>query len=152
MIIWSEGNLFLAPANICVVTTNCVGVAGKGVALEAKQRFPEWYYRYRKAYSLGRLKPGQLVWHTMPQDSYFNFMISFNTKDHWRDPSKLEWIESGLQQLVSLITETDEPAWSVAMTLPGAGNGGLNPYVVQKLVIKYLNPIINQIYVYGAPR
>ncbi len=37
------GNLFDSEAQTLVNTVNCVGVMGKGIALEFKKRFPDMY-------------------------------------------------------------------------------------------------------------
>jgi len=52
------------------------------------------------------------------------WIINFPTKKHWRNPSKLEWITSGLIDLKRVIIEKN--IHSIALPPLGCGNGGLN--------------------------
>ena len=48
------GNLFDSDAQTLVNTVNCVGVMGKGIALEFKKRFPEMFQDYAPRCSAAR--------------------------------------------------------------------------------------------------
>jgi O-acetyl-ADP-ribose deacetylase (regulator of RNase III) len=61
------------------------------------------------------------------------FIINFPTKNHWREPSKIEYIESGLQSLVEAVEQYEIN--SIAMPAIGCGLGGLD-YVEVKLLIE----------------
>ena len=58
------------------------------------------------------------------------WVINFPTKKHWRNPSKLEWIQDGLRDLVRVVTEKRIP--SVALPPFGCGSGGLDWAVVKR--------------------
>lgn len=52
------------------------------------------------------------------------FIINFPTKNHWREQSKIEYIESGLQSLVEAIEHYKIK--SIAIPALGCGLGGLD--------------------------
>ncbi len=56
-----SGNLLEAEVEALVNTVNCVGVMGKGLALQFKQAFPENFQEYRRACQSGEVKPGQML-------------------------------------------------------------------------------------------
>jgi O-acetyl-ADP-ribose deacetylase (regulator of RNase III) len=58
MIEFQRGNLLEAKAEALVNTVNCVGVMGKGIALQFKQAFPENFKQYKKACDAGDVQPG----------------------------------------------------------------------------------------------
>ena len=45
---YPSGNIFDSSSQTIVNTVNCVGVMGKGIALEYKIRYPEMYESYKK--------------------------------------------------------------------------------------------------------
>lgn len=104
----------------CITTngalrSNGYAVMGKGIALQAKQRYP------RIEASLGRLiqKYGN---HVFKLDKG---LISFPTKHHWKDEtSDIGLIKRSAQELVFLLK--DDPAKRVLLTRPGCGNGNLH--------------------------
>lgn len=130
MVNYVYGDLWNSECHVLVNTVNCVGVMGKGLALGFRERFPEMYEEYRLLCGFGKIRPGRLwVW-----KSPVVWVVNFPTKDHWRDRSQLDWIESGLQQLSKC------PEGPVGMTFPGCGNGGLSKADVRPLIDKYLGP------------
>ncbi|MFC4308258.1 macro domain-containing protein [Steroidobacter flavus] len=143
------GNLFESEAQTLVNTVNCVGVMGKGVALEFKKRFPEMFDDYvarceRKTVQLG--KPYLYA-------DLATRIVNFPTKAHWRSPSKLEDIEQGLNFLVDHIQEWQ--ITSIAMPPLGCGNGGLDWAEVGPLIYRKLGrlPIDVEVYApYGTPK
>ena len=99
------GDILESKAPIIVVPVNCKGVMGKGLALQAKQKWPKMFESY-KSFSEGAcpsypdgLEPGGVV---CIQQEPNRFVACLATKDDWRNPSKLEWVETGLKQLVVL--------------------------------------------------
>jgi hypothetical protein len=52
------------------------------------------------------------------------WIINFPTKEHWRAPSKIEWIEKGLEDLKRVIIE--KKIHSIAIPPLGSGNGQLD--------------------------
>ncbi|MGI8913186.1 MAG: type II toxin-antitoxin system antitoxin DNA ADP-ribosyl glycohydrolase DarG [Chloroflexota bacterium] len=123
MIEHGHGNLLKTDAEALVNTVNCVGVMGKGVALQFKQAFPESYRRYVQACAAGEVQPGRMF--VVPTDGLVNpkFIINFPTKRHWKAKSRLEDIDAGLQALVEEVQQRG--IRSIALPALGCGNGGL---------------------------
>lgn len=132
MIETTKISLFQSKASTLINPVNTKGVMGAGLALEFKKRFPNMFAEYQEACKTRALTVGKLlIHHTSPKK-----IISFPTKDDWRQPSKLEYIESGLLYLVN-----NYKAWkleSVALPKLGCGLGGLDWPDVEKLITKYL--------------
>ena len=142
MITYVKGDIFNSPAKIIVNTVNIVGVMGKGIALEFKNRYPEMFRRYQELCESNQLDIGRLfLWRKSEK-----WVLLFPTKKHWRNPSKLEYIESGLQKFVENWDKLG--AETVAFPRLGCGNGGLDWVDVKPLMEKYLKPLPIQIYVY----
>lgn len=142
MITYVKGNIFNGPAKIIVNTVNTVGVMGKGIALEFKNRYPDMFCRYQELCESKQLDIGRLfLWRKSEK-----WVLLFPTKKHWRNPSKLEYIESGLQKFVENWDKLG--AETVAFPRLGCGNGGLDWAEVKPLMEKYLKPLPLQIYVY----
>lgn len=57
------------------------------------------------------------------------WIVNFPTKEHWRNPSQMIWIEEGLQDLRRFIIENEVK--SIAIPALGAGNGGLDWQAVE---------------------
>jgi len=139
MIIYKQGNLLDSDAEALVNPVNTVGVMGKGLALMFKQRFNENYLRYRTACTQKLLLPG-CVFVTATNDFIGpKWIVNFATKDHWKDSSKIEWIESGLLALLAFIHT--ENVKSIAVPRLGAGNGGLEWREVKLLIIAALGSL-----------
>lgn len=132
MIEYKKGNLLESEAEALVNTVNCVGVMGKGIALQFKQAFPGNFKEYEKACKNNLVVPGKMF--TVPTGSMFNpqYIINFPTKRHWKGKSKLEDIKSGLTDFVETIREYGIK--SVAIPPLGCGNGGLEWGQVQPLI------------------
>lgn len=123
MIQFRQGNLLEMDAEALVNTVNCVGVMGKGIALQFRQKFPPNFKEYAKACRAGEVEPGRMF--IVPTESVVNpkYIINFPTKRHWKDRSYLEDIESGLKDLAKQMQELGIA--SVAIPPLGCGNGGL---------------------------
>lgn len=142
MIEYIEGDIFNSPAQTIVNTVNTVGVMGKGLALAFKQRYPEMFASYRTACEKRQLKTGKLMLWYAPD----HWVLLFPTKEHWRNPSKLEYIENGLIKFAN--TYADKNITSIAFPRLGCGNGELNWNDVKPLMEKYLKPLSIDIYIY----
>lgn len=143
------GNLFESNATTLVNTVNCVGVMGKGIALEFKKRFPNMYDEYVAMCEAGIVRPGKPY---LYQDFYGISILNFPTKDHWRSPSKLSYIISGLDWFREHYQEYQ--ITSIAFPPLGCGNGGLPWDVVGPIMYNSLKdlPIDIEIYApYGTP-
>jgi O-acetyl-ADP-ribose deacetylase (regulator of RNase III) len=107
-----------------VNTVNCVGVMGKGIALQFKNKWPENFKAYEAACKAGQVRPGKMFVFDSGAIVRPNFIINFPTKDHWRGKSKIEFIRDGLIDLVAQIKRLN--IHSVAIPPLGCGNGGLH--------------------------
>lgn len=141
-IIFKTGDLFLDKSEALVNTVNCVGVMGKGVALEFRRLSPENYKVYKKACDTKSLRPGQMLIFAL--DNLFEkgvtkFIVNFPTKDHWRAKSKIEYISEGLDALVSDIHKYKIK--SIALPPLGCGNGGLNWSAVRPIIMEKLSKL-----------
>ena len=132
MIIFRQGNLLEAEVEAVVNTVNTVGVMGKGIALMFKERYPENFRAYEEACKGGKVEVGQMFVVATGELSGPRWVINFPTKKHWRHPSRKEWIESGLQDLVRVIRERG--IRSLALPPLGCGNGGLEWEEVRPLM------------------
>ncbi len=142
MIQYVEGNIFDSPAQVIVNTVNTVGVMGKGLALSFKQRYPDMFERYKAACEKRQLTIGKLMLFYEPD----HWLLLFPTKENWRNPSKLEYIEKGLLKFVD--TYADKNIVSIAFPRLGCGNGELDWNDVRPLMEKYLKPLPIDVYIY----
>lgn len=124
MIEFRRNNLLAADAEALVNSVNTVGVMGKGVALQFKKKFPGNFKEYERACKRGEVEVGKMF--TVELDSLTNpgYIINFPTKEHWRGRSRLEYLEQGLDALVSEIQRLN--LGSIAIPPLGCGNGGLS--------------------------
>lgn len=143
MIHYVSGNCFDRAADVRVNTVNCVGVMGKGIALEFKKRYPAMFADYTRACRRCEVVPGRL--HTYRVATNY-LIVNFPTKRHWRDPSRYEDIGAGLDALRDLLA----PLGHVHVTLPalGCGNGGLDWNIVSRMVDIALGALCAEIFVY----
>ena len=103
MVQLKKGNIFEENAEAIVNSVNCVGVMGRGIALQFKNRFPENFKSYAKACNRGEVKPGRMFVFETGQLTNPRYIINFPTKRHWRGKSRMEDIEAGLEALVQEI-------------------------------------------------
>lgn len=147
MIRYVDGDLLDADAEALVNTVNCVGVMGKGIALQFKQAFPDNFRQYAKACRRGDVRIGKMFIVPIVGGEQPKYIINFPTKIHWRDPSRIEFIEEGLEDLVACIRE--HGIQSVAIPPLGCGNGGLEWREVRTLIERRLSSLDDvEIYVY----
>lgn len=144
------GDLFESRTQTLVNTVNCVGVMGKGVALEFKKRFPAMFKDYTARCERKQVHLGEPY---LYRDASGRQVVNFPTKDHWRSPSRLTDIERGLDFFAQHFAEWG--VTSVAMPPLGCGNGGLEWSEVGPLVYRKLHqlPIDVEVYApYGTPK
>ena len=122
MIEHKTGDIFAEDVDALVNSVNCVGVMGRGIALQFKKRFPENFKDYAKACNRNEVTPGRMFVHETGQFSP-RYIINFPTKRHWRSKSRMEDIETGLDALVREIQERD--IHSIAIPPLGSTLGGL---------------------------
>ncbi|MFK5892281.1 MAG: macro domain-containing protein [Pseudomonadota bacterium] len=132
MIEYKSGNLLVEDAEAIVNTVNCVGVMGRGIALQFKKAFPENFKSYSLACKNKQVVPGEMFIFKTGQTLNPKYIINFPTKRHWRGKSHLEDIESGLLSLVKAIKNFKIK--SIAIPPLGSGLGGLDWGVVKGLI------------------
>ncbi len=131
MITYTTGDIFKANTEALVNPVNCVGVMGKGLALEFKRRFQKNFQEYKFQCDNDLLEIGEMLI-TGPYKKIPKYIINFPTKKDWRNPSQIEWIEEGLIALRKTITEYEIE--SIAIPALGVGNGGLKWSSVKPLM------------------
>ena len=153
MISYTSGDILKADAEALVNTVNCVGVMGRGIALQFKNAFPENFGAYARACQKKEVLPGKMFVYRTGTLTTPYFIINFPTKRHWRGKSRLEDIDSGLQDLVSVIRHYG--IRSIAIPPLGSGLGGLDWSVVRSRIEAALAPLADvSIIIYepnGAP-
>lgn len=142
-----RGDLFEADVEALVNTVNCVGVMGKGIALQFKLRFPENFKQYKTVCDADELEPGEVF--VFDRGDLFGdeetdsgrprYIINVPTKTHWKNPSKLEYIEAGMEALVQEIEARNIA--SIAIPPLGCGNGGLDWDDVRPIIESHLDPL-----------
>jgi O-acetyl-ADP-ribose deacetylase (regulator of RNase III) len=138
-------SLFESPAQTLVNTVNTVGVMGKGIANDFRRLYPDMFERYRAFCAQGKFSVGQLYLYRTPH----KWVLNFPTKMHWRNPSRLEWIEAGLQKFLE--TYSQYGITSVAFPQLGTGNGGLGWADVQPVMERYLKQVRIPVYIHVRP-
>lgn len=123
MITYCQGDLLAADVDALVNAVNTVGVMCKGIALAFKTRFPANYQAYAAACQRGEVATGRVFVTETQALLGPRWIVNFPTKQHWRDPSRLEWVQSGLQDLRRFLLA--QGVQSVALPALGAGLGGL---------------------------
>ena len=122
-----------------VNTVNCVGVMGKGIALQFKNKWPANFKAYAAACRAGLVRPGRMFVHDSGGLVKPHYLINFPTKDHWRSPSRIEFIRDGLIDLVAQVRRLD--IRSIAIPPLGCGNGGLDWTQVRPLIEAAFAPL-----------
>lgn len=146
MIKYTKGNLLDTNAEALVNTVNTVGVMGKGIALQFKNRFPNNYKIYKDACKSETFKTGQVL--VVQEGDLLNqkFIINFPTKAHWKGASTYEYIVSGLKALKQAIKEYGIK--SIAIPPLGCGNGGLDWNKVKVIIENELAGVDTEILIY----
>ena len=139
MIKYMQGNMLDAEVDALVNTVNTVGVMGKGIALMFKERYPMNMSTYANACKAKQVVTGKMFVTETCELMGPKWIVNFPTKQHWRNPSKLEWIVEGLGDLRQFILASEIK--SIAIPPLGSGNGGLDWLEVKKEIEKQLGNI-----------
>lgn len=142
MLIYHRTSILRSQAQTVVNTVNTVGVMGKGLASALKSKYPEMFKAYREICKNQLLDIGQL-WLWKGPDRW---VLNFPTKKHWRQPSKLSYIEAGLKKFVAQYERRG--IREIAFPRLGCGNGGLNWEDVRPLMEHYLSPLPITVYIH----
>jgi O-acetyl-ADP-ribose deacetylase (regulator of RNase III)/uncharacterized protein YwgA len=138
MIEFIKEDILKIEAEAIVNSVNLKGVMGKGLALAMKNAYPQNYKLYKEACEKEVIKIGK-IFVTEPGEFFPKYIVNFPTKNHWRFPSKYEYIEAGLVDLKNWIKENDIK--SVAIPPLGSGNGKLNWVKVKEIILDSLRDI-----------
>lgn len=139
MIVFKKGNILEADVEALVNTVNCVGIMGRGIALQYKKAFPKNYKAYKIACDRNDVQPGKMFVHDLARLENPRYIINFPTKRHWRNKSRLKDIESGLTDLTNVILR--KKITSVAIPPLGCGLGGLKWKDVRPLIEEAMNKL-----------
>lgn len=135
-----EGDILKVEAEALVNTVNCVGVMGRGIALQFKKAYPDNFKAYAKACDKGDVQPGRMFVFETGTITLPHYIINFPTKRHWRGKSRLEDIESGLEALGEVIKRYGIK--TIAIPPLGSGLGGLKWQDVRPRIEESLEGII----------
>jgi O-acetyl-ADP-ribose deacetylase (regulator of RNase III) len=142
MLSYHKSDIFASPAQVIVNPVNCKGHMGKGLALAFQQRYPTMFESYQQECREGKLRIGQPTLYKASTPWIFNFP----TKDHWRDDSKVEYLEAGLQYFIVHYKVLE--IISIAFPKLGAGLGKLSWDEVGPLMVKYLSQVDSDVSIY----
>ncbi|MDX1933626.1 MAG: macro domain-containing protein [Capsulimonadales bacterium] len=124
MIHMAQGDILQADAEALVNTVNCVGVMGRGVALQFRKAYPENFKLYKSVCDKQELTPGQVLTYSRDTLEHPRYIINFPTKRHWKGHSRIEYIETGLEALIAEVQRLN--IRSIAIPPLGCGLGGLD--------------------------
>ena len=141
---YRRGDIFASKADWLVAPVNCVGVMGAGLAKQFKLKIPGLEDRYKAVCREQLIAPGEPFRLFMNDGS--PHIVLFPTKNHWRNPSKLEWIDRGLLEFA----HTFRNATRIQIAVPplGCGLGGLHWDDVKPLIEKHLGSLEVTVLVY----
>jgi O-acetyl-ADP-ribose deacetylase (regulator of RNase III) len=127
-----QGDILKADAEALVNTVNCVGIMGRGIALQVKKAFPENYEAYRATCDREEVQPGRML--VFDRQGFINprYIINFPTKRHWKGKSRIQDIEAGLRALIEEVRTRG--IRSIAMPPLGCGLGGLDWEQVRPII------------------
>lgn len=139
---YKVGNILDTECRYILNPVNCVGAMGKGLALQIAKKYPESVEPYKKDCRHGSLSIGRLTSFNAKDGKT---IINFPTKDHWRDPSKYRYIESGLEHLAFYIKFSGNKNSHLSFAIPplGCGLGGLKYGFIHELIQQYLSEFKN---------
>jgi len=139
MIRYTTGDILRADAEALVNTVNCVGIMGRGIALQFKNRFPQNFKTYKAACDAKLVEPGRMFVFETGTLTPPRYIINFPTKRHWKGKSRIEDVQAGLVALAAEIKA--RKIRSIAIPPLGAGLGGLNWNEVRPLIIAALQDL-----------
>ncbi len=142
MLRYTDTTVFNVGAQTIVNAVNCVGVMGAGLALEFQLRFPEMEKDYVQRCNQKKVTVGRPY---LYKDYSDPFILNFPTKNHWKYPSKIEWIEQGLEYFSANYQRGG--ITSIAFPKLGCSNGGLEWEIISPLMKKYLQNLDIDIFI-----
>lgn len=137
MITYRSGDLLQADVEALVNTVNCVGIMGRGIALQFKNSYPDNFKLYQKACERSEVRPGKMLVFETRSLIGPKYIINFPTKRHWRGKSRIEDIDAGLVALAEMIRQYK--IRSIAVPPLGSGLGGLDWQIVRPRIAAVLS-------------
>jgi len=141
MIEYKKGDILKENAEALVNTVNCVGIMGRGIALQFKNAYPGNYKSYEAACKRSEVQPGRMFVFETGQLTNPRYIINFPTKRHWRGKSRMEDLDAGLVALADVIRLRN--IRSIAIPPLGSGLGGLDWSKVRPRIEKALHDLID---------
>ena len=148
MIRFCSGDILQSKCGVLVNPVNCVAVMGAGLAKQFKARFKDssYFEKYAEDCARGDLRPGfPTFWNRYRYNEHDISIVNFPTKDDWKNPSKIEWIDDGLKRLRLMVTS---PV-SIAIPPLGCGLGGLDKNEVKNLILEHFKDYPGTVELYG---
>lgn len=115
-------NILNDNADVLVNPVNCVGVMGKGLALQFKEKYPEILNPYKKACRENRLLFGNVLSIKTNQN---NTVLCIPTKYHYNNYSTLANVFLSINAMLKWL-EYNRRVKSIAIPKLGCGLGELN--------------------------
>ena len=145
MIKYVNGDIFNSFAQTLVNPVNTKGIMGGGLALAFKEKYPKMFEQYKIDCENKDIVVGKLHWYYNTSDD--KIILNFPTKNHWKEKSKIEYIEKGLEYFIKYYKEIGIK--SVAFPKLGCGLGGLDwDNLVKPLMEKFLSKIEIEVFIY----
>lgn len=143
-------DIFREEGDLYLITVNCNGVMGAGLAKSFKELYPDLYLKYRHDCKLKIITIGNAVIYKADDGKHF---MMFPTKDRWQDPSLLSYISRGLEWMVANVDEPEgiDPNWKIVVPPLGCANGGLTFSEVRKMISEFAKDMPNKIVVVYPP-
>ncbi len=156
-----DGDMFFSTMQTLTISVNLQGIMGKGLASRAKYQFPDVYVVYQDACRVKKIRARQPYLYkretsldqeladlslSLSTPNAVKWFLLFATKRKWRENSRLEDIEGGLDWVKRNFKE--EGIQSLAMPALGCGLGNLDWADVGPLMCKYLHGIGLQVAIY----
>jgi O-acetyl-ADP-ribose deacetylase (regulator of RNase III) len=135
-----NGDMFASGADSLVCPVNCIGVMGAGLAKVFAKRYPDASAVYRRECRDGAMDPGDVIpvlsrsAERLPSKPG-PLLYFAATKQHWRDPSQLEWVQRCAHSLVNRARANASTQESIVIPALGVGCGGLSWEAVRPILL-----------------
>ena len=136
---YKTGNILQEQTDAIINTVNCVGIMGRGIALQFKQMYPENFKAYKQACDKGEVEPGKMFIYNSGLLFNPKYIINFPTKRHWKGKSRVQDIKSGLVALKDDII--NYKIKFIASPPLGCGLGGLNWDEIKPIIEQVLGDL-----------
>jgi O-acetyl-ADP-ribose deacetylase (regulator of RNase III) len=137
----TQGDILQADTEALVNTVNCVGIMGRGIALQFRKAYPDNFKVYEAACERKEVRPGKMLVFETGLLTGPKFIINFPTKRHWKGKSKIEDIDAGLLALIEEVRSRG--ITSIAVPPLGCGLGGLDWNTVRPKIMKAFEQLPN---------